>query len=724
MLALLLAAPLPVLRGAGRRPDPEASPATPSLLDLLGVQVSEESADYVANKTQFQLHTLLTEQRHPKTWNLSETIRKNTAAGLEMLLSVDEDVAARLDRLASEPAALESLSREVESAILDKRRIYVYGCGATGRLAKQMESSFWRPFWRRLKKDNALWLKLRPRLGPDIEERLIGEMTGADRALISSLEGFEDLHLIGRLQLEDRGIKKGDVVICVTEGGETSSVIGTVLAALAQWKSAPGYDPEASRKRLVFVYNNPDDRLRPFARSRAVLEEPGIAKINLTTGPQAIAGSTRMQATTIETFVVGSVLQKGVERALRRFLTADECERAGFGEDIPISERLKSFREILREAREAVPRLAPFTDLEAETYAAGRYSTYFARDGLITVFIDSTERSPTFRLYPLDTVNEPERRSWIQVWTPATSQEEAWEAFLGRPFRGLAEEFYRRPFEEGIEDPYLKEKALASLKNAGHDQGLLYDFSFAEPNRTRRAPHPGDLGVAISLPSDEPLFKEEDSSFRDFCDLFFGREAKAAFVSIGGLGPGTMSPAAAEFIRSYEKAGRNVPSVALGVRAAGDPFELNAHIALKMLLNAHSTAVMAKLGRVVGNTMTNVSPSNLKLIGRATYLIQSHVNDVLGRPAWTDARGARESVTYAEANAVLFDSIAYLRDHAARAGQTAEVALSVVRILESLKTGTSFPHEEALKIIDRRGLDRYLTDNWELHEDEDHVRRW
>jgi len=33
-------------------------------------------------------------------------------------------------------------------------------------------------------------------------------MTGGDRALISSLEGFEDLQLIGRLQLKDRGIEK------------------------------------------------------------------------------------------------------------------------------------------------------------------------------------------------------------------------------------------------------------------------------------------------------------------------------------------------------------------------------------------------------------------------------------------------------------------------------------------------------------------------------------
>jgi N-acetylmuramic acid 6-phosphate etherase len=50
---------------------------------------------------------------------------------------------------------------------------------------------------------------------------------------------------------------------------------------------------------------------------------------------------------------------------------------------------------------------------------------------------------------------------------------------------------------------------------------------------------------------------------------------------------------------------------------------------MKMILNAHSTTVMAKLGLVVSNTMTSVRPGNLKLIGRATYLIQTHVNDIL-----------------------------------------------------------------------------------------------
>jgi N-acetylmuramic acid 6-phosphate etherase len=118
---------------------------------------------------------------------------------------------------------------------------------------------------------------------------------------------------------------------------------------------------------------------------------------------------------------------------------------------------------------------------------------------------------------------------------------------------------------------------------------------------------------------------------------------------------------------------------------------------------------MAKLGKVVGNTMTNVSPSNLKLIGRATSLIQSHVNDVLARPEWVRANGPREPVSYGEANAVLYDSIAYLKDRQAEAGQTAEVALSIIRLLESLRQKRGIDHGEALGIVKTVGLSDYLA---------------
>ncbi len=130
-----------------------------------------------------------------------------------------------------------------------------------------------------------------------------------------------------------------------------------------------------------------------------------------------------------------------------------------------------------------------------------------------------------------------------------------------------------------------------------------------------------------------------------------------------------------------------------------DPLKIRQHVGLKMLLNAHSTGVMAKLGRVVGNTMTRVNPGNLKLIGRATFLILSHVNDKLS-PV--------DKISYAEANAVLFDAIAYAQN-TQKTGQNSEVGLSVIRILEALRHKAYIPWEETEAILLQCGLEAYLN---------------
>ena len=678
-----------------------------SILNLLRISPSSESIDYVQNKTQFQLHTLLTEQRHPKTWDLGERIQKDCESGLRLLFSVDEDIEEKLEALAREKETLEQAVQAIEQALLSRQKIYIYGCGATGRLAKQMESTFWRPFWQEVRKKRRIWSKIQLHLGDSIENQLIGEMTGGDRALISSLEGFEDLQLIGRLQLEDRKIEKGDVVICVTEGGETSSVIGTILAALDQWRTAEFYDPEKTKKKLYFIYNNPNEMLRPFDRSRKVLEEPGITKINLTTGPQSITGSTRMQATTIETFVVGNILQQALDRSLRKFLSKKEMATLGFKSELRLEDKLKEFSHILKQVKANLSAIAKFTQLEAQTYKTENFSTYFAQKGLITVFIDSTERSPTFRLFPLDTVKQAKRKSWIQVWTPAANLQDAWQAFLGRSFRGLSPEFYRKPFENEIDDAYLKTAALESLKNAGDDQQFLYDFSFADFNLKNREPTQGDLGVAVLISPEEAELGKKNSDIRKFIDLFSKKGARVAVILITDKSSKKISRLIQK-IPDFAAEGKN-SFIVVNIGTTNDPLGINQRIALKILLNAHSTGVMARLGKVIGNTMTNVSPSNLKLIGRATYLIQSHVNDVLRHPQWVRLYGIRRPISYGEANAVLFDAINYLKNKKKEAGQTAEVAFSIIRILESFRLEKGLIRSETLNIVKETGLSQYLS---------------
>jgi len=138
---------------------------------------------------------------------------------------------------------------------------------------------------------------------------------------------------------------------------------------------------------------------------------------------------------------------------------------------------------------------------------------------------------------------------------------------------------------------------------------------------------------------------------------------------------------------------------------AGDPLNLNRQLLLKVLLNSHSTAVMARLGRVVGNTMTHVNPSNLKLIGRATHLIMSHVNDTLSQEEWIQKNGKAGPVTYAQANAILFEAM----DFVAKQGDPfSEVELSIIRILEALRRNTFISWGDALSVLAVQGLENYL----------------
>jgi len=661
-----------------------AQPPAPS---RLGVAPSAQSQDFVAHKQQFQLHSLLTEQRHPRSFDLSTRIAGNTADGLAALLAVDEDIAKALQGVADDPArlaALEAASREITRALRDGHRLYFYGTGSTGRLAETIESGLWRPFWQRAAQSPAM-ARIDARY-PGLGERVRGEITGGDRALISSLEGFEDLPEIGRLQLQDNGIRADDLVFAVTEGGETSAVIGTALAAADQ--------AGADARRTWFVYNNPDEVLRPFERSRRVLDDPRIAKIPLPTGPQAITGSTRMQATTTSLYVLGVVLEDATRALLRDVLTAEELAALGFG-DAGIGDRLRGFADLQRTAAAAAPKLAAWTDREAASYAGGRHATYLATRALMPVFVDVTERAPTFRLGPLDPVDAPERRSWIQVWTPADDAQQAWQALLHRPFHGLDKALYLPPFENGIQDPYLREAALRGLSNAGDEQQALYDLSYSEANMRRSGPQAGDSGALILL-GDEA---HGDAS-RRWLQAFSSAGADLVLVSVSAR------PLASDVLRDVAALPRPVPVIAVTVPQR-DAFELNQTIALKMLLNAHSTGVMAKRGRVVGNTMTSVQPGNLKLIGRATWLMLSHVNAVLESPAWRDARGATEPLSYAEANAVLFEAIEQRRN-APGAANLPEVELSVVAVLEALKAGKPIDWTAAAGQLKAQGLNDYL----------------
>lgn len=228
--------------------------------------------DFLRISGDFSLGDLVTESTHPRSTRLSSTAKASAAAGLSMLFDVDRDVVSKYDDWSQSPQPAR-LARAALDSLRAGGRLFFTGCGATGRLSIQLDA-LWRRFWQ----DRRARGQIQP--DPDgWEDRTRSVMAGGDFALIKSVEGFEDFAPFGRKQIRELGVARDDVVFAITEGGETSFVIGTA------WE---GLDTGA---RVFFVYNNPDDVLRAHVkRSRDVIDDARIEKVNLTTGPMAITG--------------------------------------------------------------------------------------------------------------------------------------------------------------------------------------------------------------------------------------------------------------------------------------------------------------------------------------------------------------------------------------------------------------------------------------------------
>ena len=78
----------------------------------------EKAEDFIQNETQFHLGALTTEQSHPKTRTLSQTLETDVAAGMRQLFSVDDDIPPVLKKTIASPefAALETAIYKALSA--------------------------------------------------------------------------------------------------------------------------------------------------------------------------------------------------------------------------------------------------------------------------------------------------------------------------------------------------------------------------------------------------------------------------------------------------------------------------------------------------------------------------------------------------------------------------------------------------------------------------------
>ncbi|HLP76691.1 MAG TPA: hypothetical protein VK327_07180 [Candidatus Paceibacterota bacterium] len=554
----------------------------------------QRSRQFLKISGQFKLGALVTESSHPVTAKLSEVARRDIAEALGLLFQVDCDVVAKYREFAESGRAV-AIKETVLNAIRNGGKIFFTGCGATGRLSIQLVS-IWRDFWRSAGRE-------------DYENRAFSVMAGGDFALIKSVEGFEDFAAFGRKQIGDLGVSARDVVFAITEGGETSFVIGTA------WKGV-----EAGGK-VYFVYNNPDSILREYVqRSREVIDDSRIEKVNLTTGPMAITGSTRMQATSIQLCVMLTILEMVVR----------DLAAAGSSDDVPQAflAGLVEMHATLR-SPQLLEQLAKLVALEESVYRSGHRNNYFADRFGIDVLTDTTERSPTYCTPPFRRFDDAAAtESWSFLFLPDGETPRAWERILQREPRCV--EWTDVEICE-LAEPEKRARTCEIIRRISRAE--LMRFRIGLDGLDHRKTGSGDSAIGIVSETEKDSLLSAGGFHR--ARLEAARKAGAAVGLI-------------YFGRDLEGVKREAlkleaTTVSVPVPPTGFLLDGVTRAGVKMLLNALSTCTMVRMGRVMGNYMIWVVASNLKLIDRATRYIRNLTG--LG---------------YEESNRLLFEAVEYV----------------------------------------------------------------
>jgi N-acetylmuramic acid 6-phosphate etherase len=565
----------------------------------------KRSEEFLKISGQFKLGALVTESSHPVTANLSEVAKQDIAKALDLLFQVDNDVIAKYREFV-ESGRAGQIKETVLRALKNGGRIFFTGCGSTGRLSILLDS-VWRDFWQ--KSINSLPELLR-QFRENFENRTFSVMAGGDFALIKSVEGFEDFAAFGKKQMGDLGVSSKDVIFAITEGGETSFVIGTA------WK---GIEVGA---KVYFVYNNPDDILcQHVERSREVIEDPRIEKINLTTGPMAITGSTRMQATTIQLCVMLTVMEMVVR------------ELAGGTPALPGSEVPAQFLAQLEEMHaalkspEVLAQLAKLVALEESVYRAGHKNNYYADRFGIDVLTDTTERSPTYCTPPFRKFDDyTATESWAFLFLPYAETPQAWEQILKREPKCV--EWTESEVRELVGEEKFA-RAFETVRKISRAE--LMRFKIGLDGVKYRVTRANDSAVAVFSKS------EDDRLTESFLSASYIPSTRSAYIYFG-------CRETFEIIQQT-MAKRNTDLIPVLVPCPQTDFLLDGvtRAGVKMLLNALSTCTLVRLGRVMGNYMIWVVASNLKLIDRATRYIQKLAE-----------------LPYEDSNRLLFEVIEYV----------------------------------------------------------------
>lgn len=343
---------------------------------------------FLTVRKEFSLGHLITEKPHPLTKNLSYLANHDLVKAIEVLKAADVIAFKKLLRYLSR---FEKLKTVIKNVITQGGKVFICGCGATGRLALTLEM-----LWKNQYKDT------------EYENLCLGFMAGGDYGLVKAVENAEDRSQWSIRQIKELNFSKNDLLIGCTEGGETPYVLSCVQ-----------YASEISVYKPYLIYCNPDYLLMRIQRCAKILQNDKISKISLNIGPMSITGSTRLQACSVIMLALGEALLNFIEsqniiQNIYKFINILEQIDYSFLDDLIIK--------------------------ESQAYKDKHSVFYQTNEFGILILSDTAERTPTFNIKPFKNIYDQYDKApcfcHLNIINTISSAE-AWHKILSRFPRGL-----------------------------------------------------------------------------------------------------------------------------------------------------------------------------------------------------------------------------------------------------------------------------------------------
>ncbi len=188
-------------------------------------------------------------------------------AGVAAVRALAESAAGAARVVGRAAAAIDLAAQHVAAAVRDGGAVVFFGAGTSGRIAVMEAVELW----------------------PTFRFRARGEMAGGRKALLNAVEGAEDDAPAGARAA--RALGRGDVAIGVTASGVTPFVRGALDAA------------RKGGATTVLVTSHPRSPIR------------AAVMVSLPTGPEPLAGSTRMNAGTATKVALNALTTTAMARA-------------------------------------------------------------------------------------------------------------------------------------------------------------------------------------------------------------------------------------------------------------------------------------------------------------------------------------------------------------------------------------------------------------------------